>query len=427
MDKADIEAVKAANPILDVLRDLGLPAQNNRIRCLKPQNHTNGDRTPSVTIWPDRGQFKCWVCADVKGDVIDLVRLARGCTFREALRFLGRNTLGDAPLPPLRAGSDAGPSSSKAARRSGPPPHKDPAHRGSRPDDGREWTAQPQALPLGDPFPATHSPASNPIVEEPHPSAKAQAPASGGPSVTEHVPASPDGELEDDLLRLRILAALLNACVPVGGKVARYLQKRRIFKRTWDQQKLRMIGDYAGVSRKLESAFGFKDLERTGFFNSAGHLRFYRHKLLFPYLDAQGRAVYMQARAIDTESPGAQGRSASRPIPKELSMSGRIPLPYNSRLLNEEPGQIYLCEGVIDTLTLIEQGFPAVGVPGAANFKSSWAPLFRNKTVRVVFDPDAPGESGAAKTIEILLAHGVEAHRLSPPTGKDLNDWLRKG
>ncbi|HKP96149.1 MAG TPA: toprim domain-containing protein [Fibrobacteria bacterium] len=367
MDKADIEAVKAANPILDVLRDLGIPAQNNRIRCLKPEGHAHGDRTPSVTLWPDRGQFKCWVCPDVKGDVIDLVRLARGCTFREALEFLGRNDLGTAPLPPLRAR-----------------PHADAGPPQSHP--GRTRPAEPDPVL----FP-----------EARHPS---------------------DAELEDELLRHRILAALLEACAPVGGKVAQYLQKRRIFKRTWDGQKLRMIEDYAGVSRKLEAAFGFADLERLGFFNAAGHLRYYRHKLIFPYLDPQGRPVYMQARAIDADAAGPKG-----PAPKELSMSGPIPIPYNCRLLNGEPGQIYLCEGVIDTLTLLEQGFPAVGVPGAANFKPAWAALFRNKSVHVAFDPDAPGESGAAKTIEKLQAQGIEARRLTPPTGMDLNDWFRRG
>jgi DNA primase len=183
-----------------------------------------------------------------------------------------------------------------------------------------------------------------------------------------------------------------------------------------------MIEDYGGVSRKLEAAFASADLERLGFFNAAGHLRYYRHKLLFPYLDPQGRPVYLQARAIEADAAGLKG-----PAPKELSMSGPIPLPYNCRLLDGEPGQIYLCEGVIDTLTLIEQGFPAVGIPGASNFKPAWADLFRNKSVHVAFDPDAPGESGAAKAIERLQAHGIEARRLTPPAGMDLNDWFRKG
>lgn len=371
MDKADIETIKEANPILDVLRDLGIPAQNNRIRCPRPENHSHGDRTPSVSIWPDRGQFKCWVCADVKGDVIDLVRLARGCTFREALEYLGRNSLGTAPLPPLR---------------------RNPA-------------------PPGGP----HFHAGNP---PPHPGA----PASPAFTAYRGKGRNAEADLEEELLRIRILQTLIDACPPVAGKVAQYLQKRRIFKRTWDSQGIRMIDDYPGLSRKLEAAFGLPDLERTGFFNAAGHLRYYRHKLLFPYYDPQGRPVYMQARAIDADAAGPKG-----PAPKELSMSGSIPIPYNIRLLNGEPGQIYLCEGVIDTLTLLEQGFPSVGIPGAGNFKPAWAALFRSKSVHVAFDPDGPGEAGAAKTIECLQAAGIEARRLAPPAGKDLNDWLRSG
>lgn len=358
MAKANIEAVKAAHPILDVLRDLGIPVQHGRIRCLKPGNHAHGDRTPSVSIWPDRGQFKCWVCPDVKGDVIDLVRLARNCSFPEALAFLG---------------------------------------------------AAPQ------PVPGTAT-ALRPRGDAPSASIPTQSPAPPMGPRTAHGPVPEAVEAEQEVLRQRMLASLLEACAPVGGTVGGYLAKRRIFKRTWTAQRLRMIDDYAGVSRKLEATYGLDDLVRLGFFNAAGHLRFYRHVLLFPYYDITGRAVYLQARAIDPEAK-----------PKELSLAGHIPLPYNSRLLDGEAGQIFLCEGVIDTLTLLEQGFPAVGVPGAANFKVQWAPLFRNKNVHVAFDPDGPGESGAAKAIERLQAMGIEARRLAPPTGKDLNEWFRKG
>jgi DNA primase len=430
MAKEDIEAVKAANPILDVLRDLGIPSQNNRIRCLKPENHSHGDRTPSVSVWPDRGQFKCWVCADVKGDVIDLVKLAKGCSFREALEYLGRNNPGHASTQPFRpmasgaihpapgpaGGATAGKSDGAAAAKVGgaPPAGSDNADAraivGNTGNTGRTAPGHSST-----PFEAFHPGntvrgAGEPSLDLSGAAVLRPAPDPSGPYQKS------DAELEDDLLRIRILAALLDACPPINGKVAQYLQKRRIFKRTWDGQKLRMIEDYGGVSRKLEAEFGSADLARTGFFNAGGHLRYYRHKLLFPYYDQQGRPVYMQARAIDADAK-----------PKELSMSGHIPLPYNCRLLNGEPGQIYLCEGVIDTLTLLEQGFPSVGIPGAANFKPAWAALFRNKTVHVAFDPDGPGESGAAKTIEKLTAHGIEARRLAPPTGMDLNDWFRKG
>ena len=304
MAKADIEAVKAAHPILDVLRDLAIPVQHGRIRCLKPENHAHGDRTPSVSIWPDRGQFKCWVCPDVKGDVIDLVRLARNCSFPEALAFLGA-----APAPARGgAATTAIPRGVPSAGTSATP-------------DSRNAPRSAPAIGMGS------SPAPDPEAVE----------------------------AEQEALRQRMLASLLEACAPVGGAAGGYLAKRRIFKRTWTAQRLRMIDDYAGVSRKLEAAYGLDDLVRLGFFNAAGHLRFYRHVLLFPYFDITGRAVYLQARAIETDAagakgagttdpgakhPGAKGAASGSAKPKELSLAGHIPLPYNSRLLDGEPGQI---------------------------------------------------------------------------------------
>jgi DNA primase len=387
MDKADIEALKASQPILQVLAALGIAPINGRIRCPQPQNHAHGDRTPSVSIRADRNSFKCWVCPDVKGDVIDLVRLVKGCSFREALAFLGASqaALGSGPRPgprptaPLRA-------SAPAAAATGAAPGT--AHQASIFPPGAEIPIRSVGV--------------------------TQAPMAAAPRAPAPSPA--DTAAEDRALREAVLAALLEACVPISGAAGRYLTKRRIFKRTWDGQALRMIGDYGGAGSALEARFGREALERAGFFNAAGHLRYYRHRLLFPYYDAAGKPVYMQARAIEADAK-----------PKELSMSGPIPLPYNVRLLDQRPGQIYLCEGIIDTLTLIEQGFPAVGVPGAANFKPAWASLFRGKTVHVAFDPDAPGENGAARAIQLLGAEGIEARRFTPPRGLDLNDWFRKG
>ena len=403
MDKAAIEALKASRPILDVLRDLGVETQNGRFRCPRPENHSNGDRTPSVSVWPDRGAFKCWVCPDVSGDVIDLVRLVKGCGFREALEYLGapkdagnRRAMSIAPSPPMS------PDQAPGQLRHPGPRSRHPASAVVEPTASGASPAVPLVEPSGqtalfaslEPAPAAVKP---PASTKPPPAAAAAAP-------------------DDRGLREAVLAALIAAAVPVQGAVARYLQKRRIFKRTWDGQGLRMIDDYAGVSAALEKAFGRSALERAGFFNPAGNLRYYRHRLLFPYYDAGGKPVYLQARGIDEDVK-----------PKELSMAGPIPLPYNVRLLDGEPGQIYLCEGIIDTLTLIEQGFPAVGVPGAANFKPAWAALFRGKSVHVAFDPDAPGENGAVRAIDLLQGAGIEARRLQPPKGLDLNDWFRKG
>ncbi len=354
----DLEALKARHPILEVARDLGLEVNHNRFRCPHPERHTHGDRTASVTLWPDRNLFKCWVCPDVKGDVLNLIQVVKGIGFAEAVAFLEK-----------RGGYSPHPSTSSG--------HRSQTHTHS--------ISQSQ-VELFQTAPAKKTPESAPVEET----------------------------LSDEKRR-ELIGAFLELCGGVHGKAMTWLKARRIFKKTWDGQRLRVVENYGRISDDLLARFPIKDLRDSGLFNADGHLRFYRHPLILPYFDSHG-PVYLQARALDSVIQ-----------PKELSLAGPIPCPYNARLLNGERGPIYLCEGVIDTLTLIEAGFPAVGIPGAANFKAAWVSMFKNKSVYVVFDADAAGEAGAAKTIAQLTEQGIEAHRLPLPPGKDINDWLRSG
>jgi DNA primase len=45
------------------------------------------DRKPSLTVNPQRGTWKCWVC-DIGGDAFSFVMKAEGCDFKEALQML---------------------------------------------------------------------------------------------------------------------------------------------------------------------------------------------------------------------------------------------------------------------------------------------------------------------------------------------------
>jgi DNA primase len=354
LDKAGIERLKSSLSVLDVARDLGLRVEHHRFRCPNPERHSHGDRTPSVTLWPERGFFKCWVCPDMKGDVIDLVRHVKGLGFSEAVAYL-QNRGGFSPLP------------------------------GGQAEDLKHPRATPQS----------------------------QTELLGFPVSTAGENRAPAWGTEAESLRRECLEALLELCPKVGGKASAWLRKRRIFKKTWDAQGLRVVANYGQTGQALAARFSLEQLRESGLFNAEGHLRFYRHALLLPYFDAEGRPAYLQARALESETK-----------PKELSLAGPVPGPYNARLLDGKPGHLYLCEGVIDTLTLLEAGFQAVGVPGAANFKPGWASLFRGKSVYVAFDADAAGEAGAAKAMAMLAAEGVQVHRLEVPAGKDINEWL---
>lgn len=222
------------------------------------------------------------------------------------------------------------------------------------------------------------------------------------------------------------LEALLAACAPVRGKAAAWLKARRIFKRTWEAQGLRVVEDYRKAGQALSDRFSYLDRRAWGLVNTEGNLRFYRHTLLIPWFDIEHqpepRPAYLQAYALD---PAVK--------PPVLSLSGRtgfteaVPCPYNAPLLDGLPGRLYLCESVLDTLTLIEAGFPAVGVAEAAGFHPEWVPRFENKSVYVAFSGDAAGEAESAKVLSLMADGGIDAHRLKLPPGKDISAWLQTG
>jgi DNA primase len=336
----DFDHIRKSVPILAVAERLGLNPRFNRCRCMFPENHAHGDRTPSLSFNGRTNHFKCWVCPSVKGSVLDLVMLCRDVDVMGAVAYLE----GEGFLAARTAG-----------RRTGPPPA------GSR---------------------------------APGPAATATAAA---PASEKH--------------RLRIFRALFELCDEVSGKSQQYLVRRKIFSRTVKKTGLKVIADYAGVSGRLKSRFSPEDLVQTGLFNDRGHLRFFKHVLLIPYL-RRGRIYYFQARAVD---PGVR--------PKELNPRGPVPFPYNADAVRKG-GIIYLCEGIIDTLTLIENGFPAVGIPGALNFKPEWARLFKGKKVYSVLDADAAGRAGNEKLTALFRENGTFFRVIDMPEGRDINEMF---
>ena len=88
MTEEELKQFKAALSITTVAMDLGLPVVRGRCRCFFPTRHAHGDRTPSVSFSEERGTFRCWVCDDVRGDVISLVQFVKNCSFLEALNWL---------------------------------------------------------------------------------------------------------------------------------------------------------------------------------------------------------------------------------------------------------------------------------------------------------------------------------------------------
>jgi DNA primase len=99
-----VEAVRAANPIADVV---GEYTQLRRVGAqLAGRCPLHDERTGSCSVNPSKGVWHCFGCGK-GGDIFWFVRLVRGCSFNEALAFLaaraGIEMNGFQPSPELSA------------------------------------------------------------------------------------------------------------------------------------------------------------------------------------------------------------------------------------------------------------------------------------------------------------------------------------
>ena len=382
MTDEELKQFKSALSITKVAMDLGIPVARNRFHCFFPTRHAHGDRTPSVSISEERGTFRCWVCDDVRGDVISLVQFVKNCSFLEALNWLkgmyGFLLPGVKPPMQNRGGVSNGAS----------PVNVSATNFASEPNEAlvAKIAVREAALEYNSPEPIKE------VVSE------------------------------DE--RKKIILAFLKMLSPVDKTpAAAYLARRRIYKPIWDKMLLRTITDYGTLNNKLKEMYDLEVLKYVGLFNEKGNLRYYKHPLFFPYLDAKRRSFYFQARAID-----------STVVPKELNLRGTVPYPYNVSALNQKPGWVYLCEGVVDTLTFLGQSIDAIGIPGVRSFKTEWIPLFKNKSVVLCLDKDEAGRSGTeylqsvfaqAGIRTVVLGEGLDYFdKMTMKEGDDINSWF---
>jgi DNA primase len=212
----------------------------------------------------------------------------------------------------------------------------------------------------------------------------------------------------------------LTALPEPGSPAGDYLLQRGIDPGTASAVGAREVAHVPSVWFSLLGKFGEDQVRDAGLVSRQGNFLFAHHHLLLFYLDG-AKPVFVQARDVT-------GTAAA----KELRPSGLpCPLPYNANALRGPPPRVYVCEGCIDTLSALQLGYPAVGVPGVQSFRDEWFPRFRAvPQVYVVFDNDEAGRRGGAELCARFRLHGFRVEVVHPPVGKDVNDFLvacRKG
>src|SRR5262249_56013913 len=121
---------------------------------------------------------------------------------------------------------------------------------------------------------------------------------------------------------------------------------------------------------------------------------------------AGGQPVFARARAVPGPADAKELRPAGRPCP----------VPFNRNVLARPLEAVYVCEGCVDTLSALQLGWPAVGIPGVHAFRDEWFALFpRGAEVVVLFDDDEAGRAQASELRTRFRLRGFRAGANRPP------------
>lgn len=149
-----------------------------------------------------------------------------------------------------------------------------------------------------------------------------------------------------------------------------------------------------------------------------GHEMF-KGRLAIPYITTSG--------VIDIRFRCLKGHDCKQSkCPKYLGIPGNQTRMYEARQVLAGGGLIAVCEGELDTLTMIhEVGIPAVGIPGANNWHDHYPLVLSGfDLVLVLGDGDDAGRKFASE-VAAAVENGIAAPL---PDGEDVNSLtLRHG
>lgn len=84
-------------------------------------------------------------------------------------------------------------------------------------------------------------------------------------------------------------------------------------------------------------------------------------------------------------------------------------------LQQADQGTVFITEGLWDMLTLVQYGYPAVGLPGVNNLLDSFLEFFKDKKVYLLYDNDLPGKKSSALHYNRLKSVASSVRILSLP------------
>jgi DNA primase len=241
-----------------------------------------------------------------------------------------------------------------------------------------------------------------------------------------------DAGLREALLKIHEIAAGYfreQLAAPAGARARRQLTDRDVTPKAVEQLGL----GFAPPSREglknrlLKSGFSPALIVQSGLVvqrENGEVIDRFRNRLIVPICRDSGSVIAFGGRAMDSEQ-----------VPKYLN-SPETPIYTKSRTLYglnltkngiRQLGYAVLVEGYFDFAQVFQSdAAPVVASCGTA-LTSQQAQLLRRFTSKVVlsFDPDAAGQSAAARSCELLVSEGFDVNVVVLDNGEDPDNFIR--
>ena len=151
----------------------------------------------------------------------------------------------------------------------------------------------------------------------------------------------------------------------------------------------------------------------------------FRHRLMFPIRDEQGRVIGFSGRTLEAESEGAK-----------YVNSPETPLFRKSRILYAldkarrpivEAREAIICEGQIDVIRCHAAGFKTAVASQGTAFTEEHAHILRRyaDSAVLVFDSDRAGQNAAIKTGGLFMSVGLAVRVATLAEGEDPDSFIR--
>jgi len=157
--------------------------------------------------------------------------------------------------------------------------------------------------------------------------------------------------LKPDLELIKeVLWFIINRTSFVEGKAKEYLNGRGLSNATIRKAKLRYIKYPNRLIKMLRKKYPVPILKQLHLLNENDNFVLYYHRILFPYF-YKNEPVFMQGRSIDETKFKLN----------YLNVGETIPYPYNIDDVDNKKQKIFIAEGVMDALSLMQRFNKATG------------------------------------------------------------------